>query len=85
MKKNKEQKFIEKMLKKMFSMVGTKYSEEFCQKKDWYLKYSFNKEQEYKFRDFFIKSAQKDFRWNKRTAANEYSHFSLMWGWTLKD
>jgi hypothetical protein len=80
--KEKEAKFLLKALKKMFSVVGAKYTKEFCKKDGWYLKYSWNNDEERKYSDWFIKECSKTFKCSKKTALHEWSWFNLTHGWT---
>ncbi|MDO8610971.1 MAG: hypothetical protein Q7R95_10605 [bacterium] len=79
--KTKEFKFIEKVLKKMFQIVGAKHSLEFCKEPEWYVKYTWDQKQEKKFKDYFIKLARKDFKMTKNQALKEYQWFVFDYGW----
>ncbi len=78
---SKYNKFVEKVLKEMFQLVGLEYSPEFCAKKEWYLKKSWDEKTENEFKRFFIKSAQKDLKLNKSMAEKEFLWFNLAYGW----
>jgi hypothetical protein len=84
-KYDKHEKFIKKVLIKMFSMVGAKYSKEFYNQHEWYLKYSFDDEQLEKFKIFFIESAKKDLKLSNRRAESEFNWFNLCFGWKQKN
>ena len=82
-KQNKYDKFFNKVLNKMFSMVGLqpKEKEEFVKQEDWFLKKEFNKKQCEQFKYFFIKEIKKDLKLNSKQAENEYHWFNLGYGW----
>ncbi len=84
-KKDKYQKFFDKIVNKMFQMVGfgsfdqkfvDKYPNNWYQRKTWK-----NKEQETEWKSYFIKEARNDLKISKKSAEKEYSYFNLMWGW----
>lgn len=77
----RKDKFIEKVLKKMFQLVGAKYSKKFCKQPEWYLIYSWDEKTEKKWKEFFIKSAQNDLKLSKKAAEKEFLWFNLCYGW----
>jgi hypothetical protein len=78
-------RFFNKILTKMFKIVGATYIKEFITQEDWYLKYSWDTKQENEFKEYFIKEYQKFFKSNKKTAVKEFEWFNLDCGWTNKD
>ena len=83
--RNKLDKFLLEAVKQMFRTVGEKYTEQFVSHKNWYEKKQWSKEQENKFRKWFISHACKKLGWNKKLSEKEYGWFNLMWGWSNKD
>ncbi len=83
---NKYDKFIKKSLNQMFTVVGFEcFDEKFTKQEDWYTKATWSKIQENKFKQWFIKEAKKDLKFNKVTAEKEFAWFNLMWGWKSSD
>lgn len=85
-KQSKIDKFVYKALDRMFSMVGFDgFDESFTKQDDWYSKKSWSADDQDKFREWFIMTARKDLKWNKKCAEREFSWFNLMWGWKCVD
>lgn len=82
--KTKEERFVEKALKKMFEVVGERFSWEFCLRDEWYLTCEWTKNKEEQFRKWFMAEIKKDLDVSKRKAENEYAYFNLTWGWKNK-
>lgn len=68
----------------MFRSVGAKYSPSFTQDLDWYKSYTWSVREEKRFKIWLVKEIQKEFRLNKRAAANDADFFLLNYGWTYK-
>ena len=82
----KTDKFIKKVLNKMFKTVGfDKFELEFTKQKDWFQKKTWTEAQQNEFRDWFVAQARKDLKMSKRYAESEFSWFNLMYGWSVKD
>jgi hypothetical protein len=76
-------KFLIKALKHMFQCVGEKYSVEFTKQDAWYTLRTWNIKQEMAYKAWFVKHAMKDLVLTNKRAEEQYSYFSLMWGWPV--
>jgi hypothetical protein len=65
-----------------FEAIGLTYSPGYCKQESWYMRHSWNKQQEKGFRDKFIDYLVKHKLATKRSAALEYSYWTLMYGWS---
>jgi hypothetical protein len=74
-------KKLEYILKEMFTRVGSTYSEEFCTQPDWFLKYTWTREEQHDFTDWLITYLRKSCRWSKVLATKEASWLVLYLGW----
>ena len=82
---DKETKFLNKVLTRMFKMVGLKFDVKYTQEEDWWLTKTWTEEQRLKFKRFFIEEARKKLRYNKKQAINEFAWFDLMFGWKMDE
>jgi len=81
----KNRQFLDKLLRKMFKMVGQKYTKSFVKQEKWYQQYTWNREQEDEFRQYFIKQYTKFFKISKKMAARDFEWFNLCHGWIRND
>ena len=56
---NKDQEFLDKILRKMFKIVGAKYTRKFTEQPEWYKKHTWDERQEDKFKRYFIKEIRR--------------------------
>ncbi|MGA2245994.1 MAG: hypothetical protein ABSH48_13420 [Verrucomicrobiota bacterium] len=80
----KADKFLGKVLRRMFRAVGRVYAPEFTRKPDWFRRSSWTVEQENDFKAYFVRQAMRDFGLYKRQAVKEAWWFLLFYGWKLK-
>ncbi len=77
----KADKFLRKVMRRMFRAVGRVYSPEFTQKPDWFCCSTWTIEQEAKFKDYFVHQAMRDYHLRTRQAIKEAAWFALFYGW----
>jgi hypothetical protein len=80
----KHEKFLEKVMGRMFEAVGRVYSPEQTQKLDWFCSSTWTVGEEAKFRQFFIREVMRDFGFGKRKAKIEAGWFLLWYGWKIE-
>jgi len=86
MRTAKYDQFFGQAINKMFMSVGfPSFDEEFSKQDKWYTLRTWTETQESEFRAWFLKKAQTDLNWSKRTAEKEYSYFNLMYGWAIEE
>ena len=78
-------KFIAKVLDRMFRKVGfKKFDQAFVDaNRDWFLQKSWTQDQEDEFHEYFVKTAQKDLNMSKERSEKEFQWFNLNYGWKL--
>lgn len=76
--------FTKRAFEEMFRVVGLKFTPEKIKKPHWYLKKTWDIDQQHEFRDWYIIEASKEYRVSKSIADNMWRHFNLNWGWKLK-
>ena len=84
-KKNSDLQFLEKLLTEMFKIRGLKFTKDFCKQEMWYKKYTWNKQEEDKFKEYFIKEHIKYFKSSKKQAEIDFEWFNLLYGWMRND
>jgi len=86
MSKEKTNRFFNKALNQMFTMVGfSKFDPDFTKDPEWFLKKSWDQKTREDFKTWFFKEAKETLRWNKRTCQKEFEYFDFMYGWKLLD
>ena len=79
-------KFVPKVLDRMFRKVGfKKFDKSFVEKykEDWYTRKTWTQEQEDEFHKYFVDTAIKDLGVPKDWAEKEFQWFNLNYGWKL--
>ena len=82
---NKKQKFLRKVLRRMFRVVGRTYSVKITGQPDWFLTSTWTIEQATAFQNFFVKTAMKDLHLRKRQALKEAMWFGFFCGWKIRE
>ena len=80
----KQRRFLEKALRRMFRVVGCRYTREAVGKPEWFYSHSWTIEQERKFAAWYTAEGIKDLGWNRRYAAKQARWFILFHGWRLE-
>ncbi len=84
-KATKEERFLHKVMAKMFSTVGKVYTPEETGKPDWYLTSSWTADQEQVFKEYLVREIMRDFGMSRRHAVKEAGWFLLLYGWQAEN
>ena len=82
--KTKNDRFLIKVLTKMFRVVGRKYSPSETNVEGWFLTSEWSVEQERRFNRYLVLAAMKDLLLRKRQAESAAGMFLLYYGWKVK-
>ena len=80
-KNAKIDKFLQKVLKKQFELVGEEYDLWEVKEREWYLKHSLTEKQEEVFHDWYANEVMKDLKLSKKQAEKEWQWWNFNYGW----
>lgn len=83
-KENLIQIIIDKMLEKHGVNYAYILENQEIEGKPWYTYYTFTKQEEKEFKEWFIKFVGKKIKFSKKYIEREYALFSLMYGLTIE-
>jgi hypothetical protein len=91
----KDRKHLNIILEKMFDSVGVIFTEDFCKTPNWFMKYSWTREQEDTFRKWLIEYLYQDIEArkelmsyaykNKKSCERAANEFLFNYGWKYRD